>query len=188
MPAPPASKLDANQILKHSFIDATGELRVSATATIGTVDVILDAAGGDNVAISDGVDTMAVNPDGSINVQVGPLPYEPIFVYNAVSGVAANVATNIISYTVPAGKTGYLQKVYVSGENIAKYTIRVNATIIDVARTYFGQSLDKCLEYASSTNNLGYEVGAGDVITVQVLHTRPSLAEFNGRIQVLENV
>lgn len=72
MAAPPASKLDHTQILKHSFIDATGELRVSATATIGTVDVVIDAVGGDNIAISDGADTLNINPNGSINVE-GPL-------------------------------------------------------------------------------------------------------------------
>lgn len=72
MPAPPASKLDHTQILKHSFIDSTGELRVSATASIGTVDVVIDAAGGDNIAISDGVNTLDINANGSINVE-GPL-------------------------------------------------------------------------------------------------------------------
>ena len=188
---PIISKQDANQVLRLAYDDATKRLKTDAvvTATIGNVDVAIDAGGGDNIAISDGVDTMTVNPDGSINVALVGMPvYEPIFTYNAVAGVAANVTTNLISYTMPGGKNGYLQKVYISGENIAKYTVRVNGAIIDVARTYFGQSLDKCLEYASGTSNLGYELSAGDVVLVQVLHTRPSLAEFNARIQILEIV
>lgn len=36
----------------------------------GSIDanVVVSASGGDNIAISDGVDTLAINPDGSINV------------------------------------------------------------------------------------------------------------------------
>lgn len=66
----PDSKLSSEQVLARSFDPDLDKLRVDAevTATIGTVDVIIDAAGGDNVAISDGTDTLAINPDGSINV------------------------------------------------------------------------------------------------------------------------
>lgn len=44
-------------------VDSSGRLLIA-----GNFDVNLDAAGGDNVAISDGTDTLAVNGDGSINV------------------------------------------------------------------------------------------------------------------------
>lgn len=66
----PISKQDANQVLRLAFDDATGRLKTDAevTATIGTVDVAIDAAGGDNISISDGTNTLSVNPDGSINV------------------------------------------------------------------------------------------------------------------------
>jgi len=76
MPAPQATKLDANQVLKHSFKEDTGELRVSAVvnATIGTVTVAIDASNGDNIAIADstGTNFLDVNADGSIDVK-GPL-------------------------------------------------------------------------------------------------------------------
>lgn len=66
------TKLDANQVLIRSYDEVENALRVNAkvTATIGSVDVIIDAASGDNIAISDGVDTLSVNSDGSINVIV----------------------------------------------------------------------------------------------------------------------
>lgn len=71
-PNPLNTKLDANQVLIRSYDESENRLRVDSkvTATIGSVDVIIDAASGDNIKISDGVDTLAVNPDGSINVIV----------------------------------------------------------------------------------------------------------------------
>jgi hypothetical protein len=68
------SKLDGSVVLGRSFDQDTNRVRVDAevSATIGTVSVVIDAAGGDNIAISDGVDTLAINADGSINV-TGPV-------------------------------------------------------------------------------------------------------------------
>jgi hypothetical protein len=65
----PASRLDGNQVLQHSYDESTGRLKVDAevTATVGTMDVVIDAAGGDNIKISDGVDTLLINADGSLN-------------------------------------------------------------------------------------------------------------------------
>jgi hypothetical protein len=110
------SKQDANQVLRLAFNDATRSLRTDTTviATIGTVDVAIDAAGGDTIAISDGTDTMVVNPDGSINANIVLPQYNPIFAYAAVLAVPANVTTSLISYTMPGGKDGYLYELMVS--------------------------------------------------------------------------
>ena len=97
------SKLSSEQVLARSFDPTTDKLKVDAevTATVGQVEVAIDAqggdsiaiknsitgneldieadgsinvnmnvsaSGGDNIAISDGTDTLAINPDGSINV------------------------------------------------------------------------------------------------------------------------
>jgi hypothetical protein len=62
------SHKDANQVLRAAFDDATGRLKTDATFT-GELSVALDAAN-DSVAIGDGVDTMAVNEDGSINATI----------------------------------------------------------------------------------------------------------------------
>ena len=66
------SKLDGNQVLGRAFDDTTDRVRVDSlvTATIGTVDVVVDAVGGDNIAIKNSVsgNQLAVNADGSINV------------------------------------------------------------------------------------------------------------------------
>lgn len=64
------SKLDANQVIRQAYDDDTGRLKVDAqvSASIGTVEVIIDAAGGDNIAITDatGTNYLEPNPDGSL--------------------------------------------------------------------------------------------------------------------------
>jgi hypothetical protein len=67
------SLTNADIALRRAFDPDNDKIKVDATvtATIGTVDVIIDASS-DNIAISDGVDTLAINSDGSINVVINP--------------------------------------------------------------------------------------------------------------------
>jgi len=97
-PNQPYTKLDANQVLKQSFDESQDRLRVDATVSASVGDVMIkdqdgdflnvnpdgsintnivspitvqiDAAGGDNIAISDGTNTANVNPDGSLDVNI----------------------------------------------------------------------------------------------------------------------
>lgn len=99
------SKLDGSVVLGRAFDQDADRIRVDAevSATIGTVAVVIDAAGGDNVAISDGVDTLVINPDGSINVvntsgltdaqlRASPVPISGTVTANL--GTIAGVATS----------------------------------------------------------------------------------------------
>ena len=55
---PTPSQLDPGQIIKRVFEDADDALRVDATVTstiTGPIEVIIDAATGDNIQLSDGV-------------------------------------------------------------------------------------------------------------------------------------
>lgn len=63
-----STRLDANQVIKQAFDESTGRLRTDAVLNASGAEIELDAADGDNVAISDGTDTLAINADGSINV------------------------------------------------------------------------------------------------------------------------
>lgn len=148
-------------------------------------NVQVDAADGDNIAISDGTNTLHINPDGSINVTVtnGPSGTLKSF-YNEVSAVPSGVLTSIGTYTAPAGKTSYLQKIDLSGTNIAEYTLLINATKQAKKRTYFGASLDEVFDFSGSNN--GFPLAVGDVILVQVIHNRPMAGDFESRIQVIE--
>jgi hypothetical protein len=63
-----STKLDANQVIKRAYDEATGRLRTDAVLNAAGAEIELSAADGDSVSISDGTDTLAVNADGSINV------------------------------------------------------------------------------------------------------------------------
>lgn len=96
---PSPTLLDPGQLIKRAFDEANDRIRVDAeiSASIGSVSIEdsdgnelevnpdgsinvnvsagslqldIDAAAGDNIAISDGTHTLEVNPDGSINVQL----------------------------------------------------------------------------------------------------------------------
>lgn len=71
-PAPPMSPRDADQVLRLSFDDATGSLRVLAEIESVIADLNIRASNGDNIAIADqtGANTLAVNPDGSTNTRI----------------------------------------------------------------------------------------------------------------------
>lgn len=67
--SPPGSKLDANQVLRRAYDEENNRLNVGAevTATIGNVDVIIDAST-DNIAISDGVRQLGITPSNEAKV------------------------------------------------------------------------------------------------------------------------
>lgn len=71
MSAPDPSNLDFPQVLRGSFDEAQGRLRVDAVASVGdiSVDVDLDPAT-DGVHVADQAtgNKLTINPDGSINV------------------------------------------------------------------------------------------------------------------------
>jgi hypothetical protein len=71
MAKPKPSLLDGNQVLQHAFDDETSSLRTNATAIItgDTFAIELDAADGDNVAISDGTNTAQVTTNKELKVK-----------------------------------------------------------------------------------------------------------------------
>lgn len=104
--------------------------------------------------------------------------------YNEITNIASGASTTVVSYTVPGGSSATLEKITLSGENIAAYTLTINGSIIDKRRTYFGGALNTDFDYLSLGK--GQLLVSGDVVTVTVLHTRPFVASFNGRIQVTQ--
>jgi hypothetical protein len=137
---------------------------------------------GDVSIVEDG-NTLGVNPDGSINVNVvnsTSLPGLNIF-YNEAPSVASGIETNVITFTATGG--GFrLNKIYVAGENIALFRVKLNGTIIVVKRTFFG-NLNEEFAFEDFVN--GLELVAGDQVRVTVLHTRPSVADFEATIMGL---
>lgn len=160
-------------------------LQIEADGSINA-NVEVDAADGDNIAIHDAQGhELNINPDGSINVVLTQSnPGDLLSFYNEVTAVAASILTTVQTYTAPVGKTSYLQKIEVSGTNIAEYTVSVNATLKDKKRTYFSGDLN--LDFIFAETGTGLPLAVGDVVTVRVIHGRPAVGDFNSRIQVVE--
>ena len=108
-------------------IDASGFVtsNINGTVTVTATQLDIDDlnAANDNVAISDGTDTLAVNTDGSINVNiVNSTITGEIHDYNTASAVAADATSNH-DYTV-ANTTFLLKSVIVSGSGNVKFEIQ----------------------------------------------------------------
>ena len=160
---------------------STESLRTSTVVTFpgGDVDVEISASDGDNIAISDGTNTLIVNPDGSINVKF----QEPSVIneFNEINSVSSGVTTSILSYT--ALDDGKLKQISVSGSNIAMYEILVDSNLVDKCYTYFGGSLNYIFDFKD-----GYDITSGQNILVRVTHNRPFVGDFNARLQYVEAV
>ena len=97
--------------------------------------------------------------------------------YNEVLSVGSSILTNVITHTSIVNEA--LQSIIVSGTNIAEYTVLLNAIIIIKVRTEF-TSLNETILFPSQ----GLKLVIGDVITVTVIHVRPSLGDFNVTLKI----
>lgn len=151
----------------------------------------------DNTKIGNVLDALKVIWQDSSGNEVGTVT-NPVYItpvagaaqpstskYNEALSVPAGVTTLLLTYTVPAGKTSILERISVTGENIAYYKVLKNAVVIDSKHTNFGTNLNEEFNY-SATADLGIKLVAGDILTVTVLHNRPYLANFAARLQVIE--
>lgn len=141
----------------------------------------------DSVRVGDGEETLEINPDGSINVnivgsdEVGTI----INNYNEIIAVPAATPSTIVSYTVPVGKSAVLDKVEYSGSNIGVYEILLNGSPIAKKRTWFNGTLDGEVNFKSS-NSSGLPLVANDIISITVTHNRPFVGDFASRIQAVQ--
>lgn len=187
------TKLDADQTIRRAYDETKNRHRVDAevTASIGTVDVIIDASAGDNIAIADqtGTNFLDVEPDGSINVNVTGgttttklVPAGETENYYATDNVAIGASTTVLTYTV--GISGvYIQTVYLSGTVIAEYRIFKNSTPILVYRMSYTE-FSAVLEL-STTTAFGVKTNIGDVIEVEVTNVGNSVGTYDISLQNL---
>lgn len=164
-----AREHDFPQVLKDSFDPQEQRIRVDALVT-------------------DGTDALIINPDGSINVNI----IDSVTTLNTyrsyfaeATSVPSSTTTLIQTYTVPALTQAFLERIEVAGTNIGMYEVFVNDIIQDRKYTYFGNSLNDIFEFTGSTSS-GYPLNAGDTVKVKITHGRPSVGNFNSRIQLLE--
>lgn len=183
-----------------------GDLEVSITADEDSVLVYGQDSGGTNrpiridtdgqlqvdvLSLSDGTDALEINPDGSLNVNVisssTGLVKTSVNTFNEISSLASGSETIVATYTAPVAKVSYLIRAEGSGENIARYRVFLNGSPIARRYTYFGGALNTDFEFMNDDMELpGLKLVVGDIITVRVLHNRPTVADFSARIQSLE--
>ena len=91
--------------------------------------------------------------------------------FNDVSSVASGAVTQVITYTVPVGKIFSLNNVQASGSNVAKFDLKLNGNVVSVKRSWWTQF--------NVTFSFGlFELIAGDILTVEVIHNRPTSGDF----------
>lgn len=191
MSAPLPSTLDASQCIQGAYDEAKGRLRVEGEATIvnGMLEVAINATD-DNIAIKDPStgNILHINNNGSINTNVTVTPVaqgDAISSYNEVTSVASGILTTILTYTVPIGKTFYLNRADISGTNISEYTIQLNSVVNNKKRTFYG-NLNENFDYTMGGNENGFPIVTGTIVTITTMHNRPSLGDFNARLQGFE--
>jgi len=105
--------------------------------------------------------------------------------FGQVSALASGSETVVASYTVPIGKTFFLQHCEVSGENIAKYSVFVDGIRQSVKRTYWGGSFNEEFLFKDDLGR-GVEVAATKVVEIKTIHFSPVVGDFDGRILGVE--
>lgn len=107
-------------------------------------------------------------------------PAEVENVYDSEPMVAYNVETEIVSYTVPAGKEVRILEATGSGDNRGRYIVKVDGLPIQVKRSWWS--------WYNVSFTLGKEIlNAGQVVSISVVNMSNSLALFEGTIVVGKN-
>ena len=183
------TSLSGNAVLQQAYDPATESIKVLSTANISGSQELIISAEEDSIKIGDGGGQfLAVNPDGSINVNtttefpasVGTLESGTMATaYNEVLSVASAVLTTIVSYI--AVQPTRLKMCEVSGSLIGEYTVFVNGSPIHKKRTSYG-NFDNNFQFSK-----GYSLVTNDIVSIKVLHTQASVGDFSGFILVLKD-
>lgn len=127
------------------------------------------------VKITDGTDSLNINSDGSINVNIASSGSASglTFNHNEITAVAPGVETTLITLT-PISNTR-VQKIEVSGENYGLYRVKLNGTTLLNKRSWW-TDFNATFTFEDLVN--GLLVPASATLTVTVIHNRPDSASF----------
>lgn len=143
--------------------------------------------GGSNVNIHDSAGNALTSTTGALNVNVvSEIPSPPITTisqYDTIASIAMGATATILTYTVPAGKTLYLNKVMVSSDSISDIEIQFNAAVNSKKRLTYTQ-FNETFDYSITETVSGYEVSTGTIITVVgTNNSQTGPAEYNATLQ-----
>ena len=176
------NKLDFTQILPLLYDAEKNHLRVGAevTANISGAQEVVITHQDDSIKVGDGSNFLTVNEDGSINVRMEDATSQVIrSFYSEAQGVASGVEAAVLSYTVPNGKTFYLQSVNVAGDNRAEYRVKINGQTMD-------RKFTSLLQFNETFDFQSMLFSSGTVISVTAKHSNNGTGLFNVRLQGAE--
>jgi hypothetical protein len=132
----------------------------------------------DSVRVGDGEHLIAVNPDGSLNVNVvetagdGPgLSYQ----HGEALAVPTGTPTTVLTVTAPT-EPKRIRKIAAGGTNVATVTVRVGVDVVARKRLWYG-AFD--VEFGFEEFETGLLLEEGQVLTVSVEHERPHDGDFD---------
>lgn len=132
----------------------------------------------DSVRIGDGVDELGIESDGSINVNIQDTPAANSGLFHAyveTLGVASSIETTIATILgAPTQKR--IQKIEVSGTNVAEFRVKLNGGVVTKKRTWWTR-FNETFDFEQFSN--GFKILSGDTLTVTVMHIRPYAGDFN---------
>jgi hypothetical protein len=100
-----------------------------------------------------------------------------------ITNIAAGIETDIATLTVPANHEYQLERIALSGNNVATYTLYVDGSPLEERRTYWGY-FNETFNFTSDGQPESIE--AGSVIRVTALHNSQSNGDFSARIQFFD--
>ncbi len=136
-----------------------------------------------DVSIVEGGNTMTVNNDGSINVNIVETTSNPglLFYTNEVLSVASSIETTIITVTAPSNGLR-IEKVETSGENVALFRVYINGVPLLYKRSWW-TDFNLTFNFEGFPN--GLLLTPGQVLTVTCYHTRPYVGNFEATVMAL---
>lgn len=159
-------------------------------------DIALDISHlADSIRLGDGTDyitTSVVGPkraldvnvaDGTITGDFTPVPAGITVVTHGATTVTAGATTTVATYTIPAGAPVYLQKLYLSGDSVGKFTIYKNFDVLLVVRLTH-TNVYQPVDFATNTA-FGVATTAGDTIIVEVENVGLVDCNFDATIQTM---
>lgn len=104
-------------------------------------------------------------------------------VYDEDLIVAGGATVTLVSYTVPAGEAIYLRYMSGFGDNVAKYTAKIDGSPIQKKS---GNYLNLNADLWFNSANGGILCTEGQVVLLEVNNVRPTTSPYYGSIQYVE--
>ena len=97
-------------------------------------------------------------------------------IFAEVNSVVSGVETLANTYTVPVGKKFDLNSATCSGDNIAKFTVKINGAIIQTKRTWWSTGFNVDFDFREQILNVG------DKVEIFVINNGSSSETFESTI------